>query len=281
MQKLLPTWQKTYNLFEHLSKNMSLEQINASDRVKKQKQNSKETASLERLQSGDGSSEDQRVHIPGALVGGTALQVVHVPHHVVGVHQTVRAEYLTTPAHRLQRLLRGVALDEGDHLRGAAALVPAPTDVQAAQQRQVQLGHRLRQLVLNQLIAGQWPVKLPPLEGVVARQLKAEGGRAEHAPGDADAGEVQQTEKPFETVVHGQQIRLRDHDIIEDNHADGESSHGKLASDLRCTQSAAPGALEEEAAQLRTRLCSRPDEKDVGDGRVGDPGLHPVKDVAV
>ena len=76
-------------------------------------------------------------------------------------------------------------------------LVLQSADLQAGVQSQGYFGHHVGQLFLNQLVGGQRPVELLPLEDVLSRQLEAALGCTQSAPAYAVSRIVQASKGPL------------------------------------------------------------------------------------
>ena len=215
----------------------------------------------------------------GALVGVDRLQVHDVADHVVLVRHPVAAVHVAGGAGDIQGLAAGVALGQRDRFRRGAALVHQPAQAQASLQADGDLGLHVGQLLLDQLVGGQGPAELLALQGVVARRMPAELGGTERAPGDAVAGPVEAAEGPLEALHVGQQVLLRDLDVVHDDLAGDRGPQRELAFDLG-RREALHALFQDEAADFVLGLGLGPDHEDVGDGRVGDPHLGALEEVA-
>ena len=105
--------------------------------------------------------------------------------------------------------------------------------------------------------------------------------RPHRPPGDAVAGAVEAAERPLEAGDVRQERLLGRLDAVEHDLAGDRGAQGELALDFR-RRKPFHALLENEAADLsvvRRRL--RPDDENVGDRRVADPGLRARQPIAV
>ena len=98
-----------------------------------------------------------------------------------------------------------------------AILVLEMGEAQAGLQAERDLGLHIGELLLDQLIGRQRAAELLAVQRVLAGRVPAELGRAQRAPGDAEAGVVEAAEGALETADIGQQILLGDLHILHDD----------------------------------------------------------------
>ena len=198
--------------------------------------------------------------------------------HVVLVHDPVAAMHVARDARDIERLAAVVALHQADHLGRDAPLVEQAADAQHRVQAERDLGLHVRELLLHQLRRGERLAEHHPVQRVVARGVPAEFRRAQRAPGDAVARPVEAGEGTGERLHARQPVLLRHEDVLHHDHAGDGGAQRELALDLGETQ-ALHAAFQHEAAQ-HALVVLGPDHGDIGDRRIGDPGLGAVEDVA-
>ncbi len=167
-------------------------------------------------------------------------------------------------------------LNHGDHLRRRLTLVLQPPNLHGSQHAIRGVGDSVGQLLLHQLVLGDRVVfELLPIERVGARAVDAVLQRAHRPPRDAVAGRVQTAERPAKALDVRKHVSLGHGTLIELNHAGDGSAQAVFVLERRRLEGArrACAALDEEAADLACRVQLGPDEEEVGDGGVGDPGL--------
>ncbi len=140
------------------------------------------------------------------------------------------------------------------------------------------LGLHVRQLLLDELRRRERLAEGAALKRVVARRVPAEFGGAERPPGDAVARVVEAGEGALEAGDARQEVLVGDEDVGHGDLAGDRGAQRELAFDLRRRQPL-HAALEDEAADALV-LGLGPDDHDVGDGRVADPHLGAVQDIA-
>src|SRR5215204_4580461 len=229
--------------------------------------------SEKRLQPRLRPPEDQRVNVVGALVGVHGLEVLRHAHDVVLLLDAVAAVHVAGLAGDVERLAAVVALDQRDRLGRELALVEEAPGPERGVQAERDLGLHVGELLLHELRLRERAAELLALERVLPRRVPAELGRAHGAPGDAVAGPVEAAERAFQPRGVRQKRLFPDLDPVHDDFAGYRGAERQLAADLR-RREALHALLEHEAANLvvvRRRL--RPDDEDVGDGRVRDPRL--------
>src|SRR5919108_1166301 len=109
------------------------------------------TGSFERVDAGEGLSQDQRMDLVGALVRVHRLEVVHVPHDRVLERDPVGAEDGPGLPADPQGLVDVVHLAEGDLLGLDPTLVLHPPEVERQQHPLGELHGHLHELALDQL----------------------------------------------------------------------------------------------------------------------------------
>lgn len=227
----------------------------------------------------DGTSEDQCVDIMGTLVGVDSLQVHDVADDVVFVADTVASEHVTGVAGDIQGLAARVALDHGDHLGGDLALILQTANLQAGLETQGNLSVGIGHLLLHQLEAGQGDTELLAVQGVVSGLGQAELGSTEGTPGNTEAGVVQASERSLETVNLGEEVLGRDLNIVHHDHTGDRGTERELALDLGGRETLHTLFKDKALDLAAVREILGPDNKDVGNGRVGDPGLGAAQNV--
>src|SRR5204863_582099 len=113
------------------------------------------------------------------------------------------------------------------------ALVLEAAQTQAALQPERDLGLHVGELLLDQLVRGEWPAELLAVESVLTRRVPAEFRGAQGAPRDAVARVIETTERPLQALDAGQPVFLGDEDIVEDDLAGDRGAQTELAFDLR------------------------------------------------
>ncbi|MCY1292624.1 hypothetical protein D9M70_418590 [compost metagenome] len=180
----------------------------------------------------------------------------------------------------IERLAAIVALDDGDHFRGHAALVHQAADTQRALQAERDLRLHVGKLLLEELSLCQRTVELLAVEAILARGMPAEFSGTERTPGNAVAGAVEAAKRTLEAFHIRQQRLFADLDIVHDDFAGDRGAQRQLTGDLRSGK-ALHALFEHEAADsaaMSFRL--RPDDEDIGERRVGNPHLRADKAVA-
>src|SRR4051812_23319645 len=107
------------------------------------------------------------------------------------VMNSVAAMHIAREPGDIERLAAIIALEHRDRLRRASFLVLEPAEPEAGVQTQRDFGLHIDQFFLDQLVGGERPAELLTVEGVIARLMPAELGRAQSAPGDAVARVVE------------------------------------------------------------------------------------------
>src|SRR5947208_9854352 len=222
--------------------------------------------------------EYQGVYIVRALVGVHHLEVYHVAHHAELVRDAVAAQHVAREARDLQRLAAGVALhDRGDLGRVGAFVFHAP-EAQHALQSQAYFRLHVGELLLDELVRGERPAELLAVEHVLAGAVPAILGRAERAPGDSVTRRVQAGERAFQAFDAREQALFRNEHLVHHDFAGDRGAQTHFAVDRRRRQSFRAFFCEEAADA--SVLGLRPDEEEIGDGRVADPGLGAREAVA-
>jgi len=170
-----------------------------------------------------------------------------------------------------------VALHEGDEFGSGAAGVEEAAELERALQAEGDFGLHVGELCLDELRRGQRPVELLAVESVLAGAVEAVFGGAHGSPADAVAGAVEAAEGAGEAGGVGEYGVFGDFYIPHHYFSGYRRAEGELAFDLGGGQ-AGGSFVEDEAADGAVDFG--PDDKDVGDGRVGDPGLGAVDAVA-
>ena len=212
------------------------------------------------------------------LVRVDRLEVHDVPNHVILIGNPVPAEHVTRLARDLERLAARVPLDQRDHLGGRLALVLKAAHLEARLQADGDLGRVISELLLDELVLRERPPKLLAVDGVLAGHVHARLGGAERAPRDAVARVVEAAKGALEALDVGEKAVLAHVNVVHEDLAGHRRAQGKLALDRRRGE-AGHAALKQKAAEAAV-VRARPHDKDVGDGRVGDPRLGAVQDVA-
>ena len=193
-----------------------------------------------------------------------------LPDDVVLVADPVAAEHVAALPRDGERLAAVVPLQDGDHLGDELALLLEAAQLQAGVQAQADLRHRVRQLLLDQLIGAERAAELLPVQDVVPRLLHAELRRAEAAPRDAVARVVEAGEGSAEALHVGEHVLLGHDHVVHEDHPGHGGAQGELALNLGSRESLHP-LLENEAAEAALGL--RPDDEHVSNGGIGDPVL--------
>jgi len=219
------------------------------------------------------------VDIVRSLIGVDGFQVHDVADDVVLVADTVTSEHVARISGNVERLAARVALDHGDHLGSNLAHILQTTDLQASLQAQGDLSVGIGHLLLHQLEASKRDAELLAVQGVVASLGQAKLGGTEGTPGNTETSIVQASEGSLKTMDLGQQVLDRDLNIVHHDHTGDGSTEGELALDLGCRETL-HALLENKALDLvAVRLILSPDDKDIGNRRVGDPGLGAAEDI--
>jgi len=232
---------------------------------------------LERLDAGDGASEDERVDVRRALVGVDRLEVDGVTHHVVLVDDAVAAQHVARDASDVERLDARVALHERDHVGVHLAGVLEARNLQHGLLRQRDLRQHLGHLELHELVRRQRVAELLAVQGVLAGSRQAELGRADRAPADAEARRVEAGEGALQSL-HLQLVGSGHRDVLHHDLAGVAGLQTQLALDQGSGQ-AGESLLQHEAVDL-SLIVLGPDDEHVGDGSVGDPALGSIEDPA-
>ena len=129
-----------------------------------------------------------------SFVGVHALEIVHVPHDAVIVHDAVGAENVTGLARRFQRNGHVVHLQHGNMRRVNRSVVLQPANVQRQQLPLHDLRDHPRQFFLHQLVRSNGFVgELLTRLGVFECLVVTRHGRPQRAPSDSIARLVQAT----------------------------------------------------------------------------------------
>jgi hypothetical protein len=90
--------------------------------------------SIEGLQAGLSTAQNEGVHIVRAFVGVDGFQVDHVTNHVIFVVNTIATVHVASHARNIEGLAAAVAFDQADHLWDRFAFVHQTAHAQAALQ---------------------------------------------------------------------------------------------------------------------------------------------------
>src|SRR5437667_6409039 len=107
------------------------------------------------------------------------------------VGDAVAAMHVARRARDLERLATIVALEQRYRGRRSAALLQQPAEPQRRVQPKRDLGLHVGELLLHELIGRERPAELLSIEHVLPRAVPAELGRADRAPGDAGARDIE------------------------------------------------------------------------------------------
>src|SRR5437667_2537301 len=160
--------------------------------------------------AGLGAAEDEGVDVVRALVGVGRLEVHDMADDVELVDDAVAAVHVARDPGDVEGLAAGVALHDRRDLGRVLALVLEAPQTQASLQPERDLGLHVGELLLDQLVRGQRPPELLPVERVLARRVPAEFRGAQGTPGDAVARVVEATERPLEAFDAGQMVLFGD-----------------------------------------------------------------------
>ena len=149
--------------------------------------------------------------------------------------------------------------------------------LERALQAERDFGLHVGEFCLDELRGGEWPVELFAVQRVLAGAVEAVFGGAHGSPGNAVAGTVEAAKRAGEAGGVGEDGVLGDFDIAHHDFTGHRRSQGELAFDFWSGQARGP-LVEDEAADSAVELG--PDDEDVGDGGVGDPGFGAVDAVA-
>ena len=174
----------------------------------------------------------------------------------------------------LPQLLRFISEIDGGAALPASSMRPSRS---APCKPERDLGLHVGELLLDQLIGGERAAELLAVEHVLPRGVPAELGRAHGAPGNAVARIVEAAERTGQTLDVGQQIVFRHHAVFQHDLAGDRGAQRQFAFDLGRRETLR-AALDDEAADDAVELG--PHHRDIGDRRVGDPGLGAVELVA-
>lgn len=213
------------------------------------------------------------------LVSVDGLQVHDVADDVVLIADTVASEHVAGVAGNVQGLAARVALDQRDHLGGDLALILQAADLQTGLETQSNLSVGIGHLLLHELEAGQGDTELLAVQGVVSGLGQAELGSTEGTPGNTEASVVQAAEGSLETVDVGEEVLGRDLNIVHHDHTGDRGTERELALDLGGRETLHALLKDETLDLAAVGEILGPDNKDVGNGRVGDPGLGAAQDV--
>src|SRR6185312_8810703 len=132
---------------------------------------------------------------------------------------------------------------------------------------------------LDELVRRQWLSKRLAADRIVARRVPAGRRGAERTPGNAVARVVEAGERPAKALHPRQKILVRHEDVLHRDFAGRGSAQTELAFDLRRREALRLLALDEEAAHIAGFVLG-PDQQEVRDGRMADPHLAAVEDIA-
>ncbi len=124
--------------------------------------------------------------------------------------------------------------------------------------------------------SGQWPAKLLAIQGVLACCLPAEFRRAHGTPADPVTGLVQAAERPFQPL-YVQAVFVRYEAVIQHDLPGDGGAQGELTFDLRGGETV-KAAFHHKAGDLAVQIG--PHHRHIGNGRIGNPGLGAVEQVA-
>ena len=192
----------------------------------------------------------------------------------------VAAVHVPRGARDVQRLAAVVALHQGDHFRREAPLVQQPADAEGPLQAQRDLRLHVGKFLLIKLGRGEGSVELLALHPVAMGTQPAILRCAHDTPGNAVARAVQAAEGPAHAAGVRKQRVLRHLDVLHDDFPGDGGTQAQLALDLRGGE-ALHALFQDETAHLAVvGVGLRPDDEDIGDRRVGNPGLRTVQHVA-
>src|SRR5215471_187185 len=95
------------------------------------------------------------------------------------------------------------------------------------------LGHHIGELLLHELGRRQRLAESVPGEGVVARRMPTELGRAERAPGNAVTRIVEAGKGTAQTRYAGEEVGVGNEDLVHHDLAGDRRAQAELALDLR------------------------------------------------
>ena len=223
------------------------------------------------------------MHVVRALVGVDHLQVHQVARHAELVADAVAAHHVARHAGDIERLAAAVALDQRGDFHHVLVLVLHAAHAQAGLQAQRDFGLHVGQLFLDELVGGQGPAELLAVQRVLARGVPAEFGRAQGAPGDAEASAVQAGEGAFQALHLGEGVLLGREHVVHDDFAGDRGAQAHLAVDGRGGE-ALHALVQDEAADGADSAALGhflgPDHEHVGHRAVGDPHLAALEPVA-
>ena len=151
-----------------------------------------------------------------ALVRDDRLEVGHVTHDGVLVHDAHTSEHLTHITGDVNRHVNVVALGHGDLGGGCATLIAQHPKAVREQLRLCDLCDGFGQLLLLQLEPCNRTAKLRPLLRVTQAHVIAVQGSPDGAPCDAVTGAVQTAQRRAQTGPAGKDVRLGNADVVED-----------------------------------------------------------------
>ena len=194
-------------------------------------------------------------------------------HHVIIALNAVATVHVAGHTGDIERLAAVVALDERDHLRRRLARVEQAANTQRSLQAKRDFGLHIGKLLLEQLRLRERASELPTIKSVLACPMPAVLGGTQNAPRDAEARPIEATERALQAGDVRQDLLFTDHDAVHDDFAGNRRTQRQLAGNLRRTEASHALFQDEAADRVAVGLGFRPDDEDIGDRTVGDPGL--------
>ncbi len=142
------------------------------------------------------------------------------------------------------------------------------------------VAERSGEQVLHELEAADRLAELHPLARVPHGGLVGSDRVADGLPGDTRPGQPQHDGEVAESVDLLQPVLLGDLDVLQRDVGVLHDAQALLVLDLGRREAGGVGA-DDEALDPVVGLVARPDDDDVGEGRVADPPLRAVEDPAV
>ena len=208
-----------------------------------------------------------------ALVSVHRFQVHHVADHLIFTRNAVTAVHIAAHPGNIQRLADIVPLDHRYNFGRERPLIHDAAHAQTGLQGEGDFGHHIGQLFLKQLRAGQWAAELLAVQTILAGGAVTELGGAQRTPRNTISRAVEAAERTFQPLDIRQQSVLAHHHIVHIDHAGDRCAERQLPGDFWCGQALHILFQHKAADRPAMRLALRPNDKDIGDRRVGNPCL--------
>src|SRR4029450_10454764 len=231
----------------------------------------------ERVEARDVAAHDEHVDVVRALVGVDRLEIHHVAHDGVLVHDAGGAQDVAGQARGVERHLDIVHLGQRDLLWPHPTRVLEAAELETQELRLGDLVDHPDQLLLDELEGADGLAELDALLRVLERPVVAAHGGADGAPAAAVARLRETGQRALEPLHAGQLVLQRDAAVLEGQLRGDGGAHRELPGDVQ--GAVAGGALLDEVAPDLAAVALGPHPRHVRHRAVGDPELGAVEHV--